>query len=314
MTTTCEKVRDLAPGFVLGALEPDEMIAIREHLASCDKPHPEIRELGGVVPYLAQLVEPVEPPEALKSSILSAVRADISERQRRDKAAERLVAALGTAGTAGAAAARPARRRVPPEVADEPPATVTASAPESAAAAAPEPVVAAPATNVVSLQATRARRWRVARWIAAAAAVVAIAASTGWAVSLQQQLADAQAELRARASILQGGPQDRPVITLTSPAGASVNGQGRVRANGHLVLGLFDLPPAGAGEVYVVWLVPDSGAPVPGAVIEAPNGGLAQVDIDSPAVGTAAEVWVTRERSKDVKAPTTAPILKGTLV
>ncbi|HEX5589656.1 MAG TPA: zf-HC2 domain-containing protein, partial [Candidatus Limnocylindrales bacterium] len=62
MTMSCDDVRDLAAGFVLGALTPDEAAAVRAHLATCPEAHEEIAELGGVVPYLAESLEPVEPP------------------------------------------------------------------------------------------------------------------------------------------------------------------------------------------------------------------------------------------------------------
>ncbi|MDQ2966332.1 MAG: anti-sigma factor [Chloroflexota bacterium] len=82
MTADCEAVRDLAAGFVLGALEPDEEQAVREHLATCARPHDEFAELGGVVPYLAETVELVEPPAALKGRVLAAARADLASRPR----------------------------------------------------------------------------------------------------------------------------------------------------------------------------------------------------------------------------------------
>ena len=41
-TLTCDEVRDLAPLFVLDALEPDEMAAIRDHLAGCPDAHLEL--------------------------------------------------------------------------------------------------------------------------------------------------------------------------------------------------------------------------------------------------------------------------------
>lgn len=81
MTVDCDAVRDLAAGFVLGALEPDEERAVREHLATCRKPHDEFAELGGVVPYLAETVELVEPPAALKDRVLAAARADLETRR-----------------------------------------------------------------------------------------------------------------------------------------------------------------------------------------------------------------------------------------
>jgi len=77
---TCDEVRDLAAGFVLGALSPEDERAVREHLETCPEPHAEIAELGGVVPYLAATVEPVEPPAGLKARILAAAAADLETR------------------------------------------------------------------------------------------------------------------------------------------------------------------------------------------------------------------------------------------
>jgi anti-sigma factor RsiW len=77
---TCDEVRDLAAGFVLGALPPEDERAVRDHLETCPEPHAEIAELGGVVPYLAETVEPVEPPAGLKARILAAAAADLEAR------------------------------------------------------------------------------------------------------------------------------------------------------------------------------------------------------------------------------------------
>ena len=63
---SCEQVRDMAEGFVLGALDPIQTHDVRDHLAACAEPHPEMDELGGAVPYLAESVELVEPPIELK--------------------------------------------------------------------------------------------------------------------------------------------------------------------------------------------------------------------------------------------------------
>ena len=77
---TCDDVRDLAAGFVLDALEPDEMAAVREHLETCDDPHAEIAELASAVPVLAASVQVVEPPAALGARIRAAAAADRAER------------------------------------------------------------------------------------------------------------------------------------------------------------------------------------------------------------------------------------------
>jgi len=81
---THDEAIDLAAGYVLGALEPAQEAAVREHLATCRLPHPELEELGGVVPALQELgvTELVEPPAALRDRILAAAAADLTERTR----------------------------------------------------------------------------------------------------------------------------------------------------------------------------------------------------------------------------------------
>jgi len=73
---TCDDVRDLAAGFVIGALSPADMQRLGAHLSTCTDPHAEIAELGGVVPYLAESLTPVEPPARLRNRILDAVAAE----------------------------------------------------------------------------------------------------------------------------------------------------------------------------------------------------------------------------------------------
>ena len=76
-TLTCEEIRDLAPLFVTGALDPDEMDAVREHLAGCDDAHAELLELGEAATSLLETVEPADPPAELKSRLLAAAAADL---------------------------------------------------------------------------------------------------------------------------------------------------------------------------------------------------------------------------------------------
>jgi hypothetical protein len=81
MAIACDRVRDLASGFVLGALDPAEMAAVHQHVETCRKPHPELREMGGVVPYLGAALEPVEPPARLRAAVLAAAMADLQTRR-----------------------------------------------------------------------------------------------------------------------------------------------------------------------------------------------------------------------------------------
>jgi anti-sigma-K factor RskA len=78
----CDEVVDLAASFVLGALPDDEMAAVREHLSTCAEPHPEIAELGGVLPVLQASLRPMVPPPALKDRIMAAAAADLDARRR----------------------------------------------------------------------------------------------------------------------------------------------------------------------------------------------------------------------------------------
>jgi anti-sigma factor RsiW len=73
---THDEAVQLAAPYVLGALEPEEEAAVREHLRTCPESHAEFEELGSVVPALAEAVEAVEPPAALKSRILAAAAAE----------------------------------------------------------------------------------------------------------------------------------------------------------------------------------------------------------------------------------------------
>ncbi|MGH2511208.1 MAG: zf-HC2 domain-containing protein, partial [Candidatus Limnocylindrales bacterium] len=97
---SCAEVTDLAPAFVLGALEPAATHDVRDHLASCPEAHAEFEELGGVVPYLAESVEPAEPPAGLAGRITATIDAEVRAGRRTDAAADRLIASLG-AGSRG---------------------------------------------------------------------------------------------------------------------------------------------------------------------------------------------------------------------
>lgn len=78
MLLSHDEARDLAGGYVLGALDEAEETAVREHLRTCGEPHSEFDELGGVVQYLAESFEfdLVEPPAGLRDRIMAAAAAE----------------------------------------------------------------------------------------------------------------------------------------------------------------------------------------------------------------------------------------------
>ena len=55
---SCEMVDELAGVIALGALEPDELASASAHLATCDQPHDDVRELLGADRALALVLEP----------------------------------------------------------------------------------------------------------------------------------------------------------------------------------------------------------------------------------------------------------------
>ncbi len=69
----CLMVDELAAAYALGAVEADEERAMGEHLAQCDQPHPEARELIGAGSLVAAGLEPVIPTAALRSRLMATV-------------------------------------------------------------------------------------------------------------------------------------------------------------------------------------------------------------------------------------------------
>jgi anti-sigma-K factor RskA len=59
----------LAAGWVLGALEPEDEVTFQRHLTTCAACEESVRELEGVVGDLAYAAAPVEPPAELWGSI-----------------------------------------------------------------------------------------------------------------------------------------------------------------------------------------------------------------------------------------------------
>jgi hypothetical protein len=89
--TGCDHVRPEIGGYVLGALEPEEATAVREHLASCAECAAEHANLAGL-PRLLALAAPIAeagpPAPALEERVLDAIA---GERPRRSPRRRRLL-------------------------------------------------------------------------------------------------------------------------------------------------------------------------------------------------------------------------------
>ena len=215
---------DLAPGYVLGALEPAEEAAVREHLLTCPESHDEFAELGGVVPYFADFpdLELVEPPASLRDRIMAAAAADLAERT----------------ATAPSAVAPPAAQAAPAT-----------------------PAIAFP--SAAERQARRDRTGALG-WAMRIAAVVAIVVLGGWNLLLQGQLSNAQAYDRAVAAVIDaaGRPGSQTVV-LTATPDSRGSGIAAVEPDGKLVMALRDLPATSGTQVYEAWVIVGPAAPVP---------------------------------------------------
>jgi hypothetical protein len=265
-----------AAAFVLGALTPNEEAIVREHLATCPEPHPEIEELGGVVPYLVESVEIVEPPAGLRERVMAAAAADLAARR------------------AEAAPSTPPIREGPD------------TAPHERGSVMPFPSAAERADRAE--RSGRGRRSPL-QWVAGLAAVLAIVALGAWNVGLQRDLEAARAYERGLSAVLDvaGEPGSQAAI-LTPEEGEGPNGLGAVSADGQVAIVMRGLAPTTGAEVYEAWAIAGEDAPRPlGSFTVGPTGTGAFLAGGAPAA-EGVTLALTREPGPGATTPT-APIL-----
>jgi anti-sigma-K factor RskA len=71
----CDAVDELAGAWALGALPADEELAVAQHLASCDRPHRELREGVGVADVLAISLPEEAPSPAVRARLMRSIEA-----------------------------------------------------------------------------------------------------------------------------------------------------------------------------------------------------------------------------------------------
>ena len=222
-TDRCRDVAGLAAGFVLGALTSDEERLVREHLAMCPEPHAEFAELGGLVGYLDEAVDLVEPPASLKERIMAAAAAESTP-------------------SAGARTEGP-REDVAPPLA--PPLALTPFPADRARGA-----WARPRTVSVS-------------WAAGLAAVLTVVALAGWNVALQRDLGEARDYQRGVSAVLDlaAQPGSQSAI-LSAEGGGGPTGVAAVGVDGRVAMVMRGLAPTAGSEVYEAWVIGSAGTPV----------------------------------------------------
>jgi anti-sigma factor RsiW len=276
---TCDEVRDLAPLFVTGALDPDEMAAVREHLAGCDDAHAELAELGESAAALLETAPPAEPSASLKPRLLAAAQADLDAGRHPSQA-----------GAAPAAAATP-----------------PAAAP-SAASAAP----AAPgASTVVSLEAARSRRGTRLGWVLAAAAVIVAVALGGWNIALRRDLSSAEAYRNGVDQALDLAAQPGSVTALLANPDGSVSGFGVVGADGTVKLAVRGLPATTGSQVYTAWSIEGTTPPVSMGDFTVGADGVAITTVQAPNTEPGATIALTLEPNAGNQAPAGPVVAAG---
>jgi anti-sigma-K factor RskA len=272
---TCDRARDLAAGYVIGALEPTEEAAVREHLQTCPEPHDEFAELGGVVPYLAESdLELIEPPAGLRDRIMAAAAADLAARGRPSPAAERT--------------ARPAPQ--------------TAVAP-----------IAFPSVEEREARA-RARTGRIG-WVARIAAVLAIVVVGGWNLLLQNELNAARRFDQAVATVIGAAAAPGSKTVILAPAEDSkASGIAAVRADGSVVLAMRDLPATSGSEVYETWVIVPDTAPVAVGGFTVDANGTATFTTKPANAPPGSTIAVTREPKAGNTAPAGPVVSAGVAV
>lgn len=277
---TCDRVRELASGFVLGALDTREMIAVADHLDSCAHDHPEIDEFGGVLPYLAESLEPVEPPTWLRESVIAAAKADLAATRR-----------IGL----------PSERRVYEPVA----LLVPMTAPEEAAA---------PTTITSIAKARVSRRRRALTWSMRVAAAVAIVVLTGTGVVVQGNL-DKASKSQTEDSKIVNALIDNATrsAAMSAPGTSNIAGIALLMPTGHIILKMYALAPTGNDEVYAVWLATDKAGPTKVGSFTPEDTGVGFLEVYN--VPTSANVWIyVSKEPNDRSTVRTRPIIASGVI
>ncbi len=307
---TCDDVREMAGAFVLGALEPDEDVAVRAHLAGCNDAHAEIAELASVLPALAQSVPLVEPPAGLKARIMAAAAAEYAAADARaaDEAG-RSLAGRGRADTdrRGVMAAEPAQAVKPGRGASSRPAALSRPRP-------PQPV----SFPTASERAARRSTAGAGSWLLRIAAVVAIAALGGWGLILNGQLDTARSQLDASrafernvAVVLDAASDPGALTAVLSADGGTGTGLAAVRADGSVAIAMRDLAPTSGDSVYETWVIGSDGVPVAigGFRVDSTGTGYFEASGVTPSSGIV--LALTLEPGPGATVPTAPVISKG---
>ena len=295
---THEEIVELLPAFVVGALDPDEMLGVEEYLAA----HPElvgrVHDLGLAAAKLAY-VAPSQPlPKELHGKVMGRARASLPPRQQ----------------------------SLPPVLLPEP-----LSAPPLTL-----PVARPPRES--GLRAWwRKRGWFDLGLVAAAAAVLVLGlvyrGALGEIDTLRQQVQGLEQQVAAIQE--QNTNLQNENIRLQSELDTNQNQMASIAGAQHMVtLGGTDAAPSASGRLYVhdtvgtlvltnldglpedlvyqLWLIPPDGTPIPAGLLGGAGQPMETITLSLPmTLETIAAVGVSVEPPGGSSAPTGAIVLLG---
>ncbi len=178
--------------------------------------------------------------------------------------------------------------------------------------------------RIVGLVIEPKRTWfRAPEWVAA---TVCLAIIAGWLANGRREQARALAELRLEAQrnntelarlteafALMNDPAAKQVVF---GEGAPKPPRGRVFVNPNrgVLLVASNLPPAPAGKIYEMWIIPKGGAPLPAGLFQSEADGTAMYVRKGPVdIASTAVIAVTLEPEAGSQAPTTQPLIAAAL-
>lgn len=305
---------ELAAGYALGALEPEDEGRFRSHASQCDRCRQALTEYAAVTAALAETAPHVGPDPRLRARILAAAA---SSPQQPDESAPQPAGRGASTGPASIVATgpEPARSRPGgPEPTGIQPGRLepTGTQPGHPEPTGPVPAVAdrtgdadMPLAPVVDLQSrTRTRRLKIAA--AAAAVIVAGAGTWGGLAAVGGSPPSATAGCVAASQCTQ--------VVLTAAAGHQVVA-GRVVVEGRAVWLRPAALPADhtASQIYVLWQLTGKHTPLAVGSFDVRNGSHTAIRIGTlaaPYQGTLAFA-VSLEHGRTIPASPTRQVALG---
>lgn len=312
---TYETVVELLPAYTLGALDPDEMVAMDEYLQRHHALLERIERLDDATAQLAYLAPATPMSPRVKSTLMSQIRAEAIPARTIHllNAAERVTQNLPAIPKD--TPLLPARQQEPVYALARP---VPMRAPQPALPPQPPP-----------------RRFDFG-WLAAVAMTVAALFIVWIDFGAQRQLVQLRSDLATRTTqlaelnrqlqvmqdqMLQNQQQmaffatPSEIVSLGGTADAPDAGGVFYQHDNRALVVLHGLPPLTADQTYQLWLIPAAGAPVPAGELAVQSLDVNRQQVTLPDVNLAYQTYqkigITIEPAGGSLAPTGALVLLG---